>query len=334
MDARPVQQTGAEQLIQIPALSEVGTEEGRNATDSDSAKISDLQVEPIPVHLSPEIRPAAGIDIHASEEPQEFRPYAQPIPMTDLLPNPSPESPSETTSDEISASSSDASISQLHSEDSSSNVSQPAALDAEAGSSRVLFATLAGAAAGVLLVLIGGFLVRRFNRTATVAAVNHAEETTSTVSEAQVNASQNHTVSLPGVAWQPGSSWVGSPPSPPLAVPVLTPPESSSQSPQPATPPQLQIFHEASENDPDVKPENADVADSEVDPAADANSAPPATPAVPFRVIGTTVVLGEAASAKVDEELQHRRQRIMQAVFEENVATQSSLNNTHGDEAA
>ena len=318
--AHPVQQTGAQQPIPIFTDTDKLPEHGGGTATSDAAKISDRQVGPIPVHLSPEVLPATGIDIRASDEPQEFRTDAEPVPMTDLLPEASAASPSE------------ASVTQPRSIDDSSEAAQTTTIDAEAGNSRLLLATLAGAAAGVLLVLIGGFLTRRFVRTTTATVANGSHKNTSVKAAVPVNAGQVRSASVPEVAWQPGASWVDSPSEPQFAVPVEA--SFEAQSPKPATLPQLQIFHGASEHDTDVEAENVVAADSNAERDVADKSVPPVTPAVPFRVIGTAVVLGEAASAEVDEELQHRRKKIMQAVFEENVATQSSLNNTHGGEAA
>lgn len=315
---QPVQQTGAQQPI--PIFTEKDPEHGVRKVASDAARISDQQVGPIPVHLSPEIRPATGIDIRASDEPQEFRTDAKPVPMADLLTESSTVSPSE------------GSVTQPSTIDSSYEAAQPTTIDTVADNSRLLLATLAGAAAGVLLVLIGGFLTRRFDRTAIATVASRLEETTSVTPAVSVSAGQIHSLPVPEVAWQPGSSWIDSPSEPNLAVPVETP--SKSQSSKPTTLPQLQIFNGASDHELDVDSENVVAPDSNAELVVADRSAPPVTPAVSFRVIGTAVVLGEAATAEVDEELQHRRKKIMQAVFEDNVATQSSLNNTHGGEAA
>ncbi|MFP6765603.1 MAG: hypothetical protein VB858_18385 [Planctomycetaceae bacterium] len=61
---------------------------------------------------------------------------------------------------------------------------------------------------------------------------------------------------------------------------------------------------------------------------------PSPVPIVPLRVFGTSVVLGEEAVAKVDEVLEQRRQSVLRAVFDRNVALQNSVSAEDAAKAA
>jgi hypothetical protein len=399
-DARPIAQAGVE--LPFPSATEtertarmqvpVFRPEGGGAETGGSVTISDTHVGPIPIHLTPEVRPAAGIDIRAGEhesqpdsfghdpspdQPLEFRPIAEPVPIPVIRVEP-PEVQPLLPDDSVEAGQpeSQASRGGQTPEKVSATAIKSGPGEVAADNSRLLLATLSGAVGGIFLVLAGGFLVRRLSRFSVDPLDNRLQETVSPAAKATpakatpakatpakatpakatpakatpakatpakatpTKATQGSMVKLsiaqPGrseTAWQPGSSWVESDSQPASAVPYPVQSEAdSSEETEPS--PQLQIYHEVLE--PEAVPE-AYVAlattGSDSDTVANSESAPPVNPAVPFRVIGTSVVLGDAAADQVDEELQQRRRTVMQAVVDENLARQGQRNEESSEAA-
>jgi hypothetical protein len=334
---------------QIPVFGPGGVEIG-NDTETAADTISDSRVGPIPIHLTPEIRSAAGIDIRANEpesqpnstgrnpdpgEPLEFRPIAEPVPMNVPPAMPSQEalpSSSGTTSDRKPTGSNALTRVNQAAETPASNETPPSKpKKTTSDNSRLLFATLTGAVGGIFLVLAGGFLVRRLRQHSAEPIVIRLEEPVSAPAESTEVSLMSPEVAqtvATDKAWQPGSSWVEPESESAPIVPNPVPSETATRE-TPASSPQLQIYREAPTAEPkpvSEKPESEAATGSEMTAAGMSTSTPPVTPAVPFRVLGTSVVLGEAASEKVDEELQQRRQTIMKAVFEGNVAIQNPQN--------
>lgn len=216
--------------------------------------------------------------------------------------------------------------------------------------SRLFVATLVGALSGVLILLVGGPLLRRFGgrfhsfvmglRTRKSPA--GLAETAGSLSSGQNGGLQSRDATVTRSArglipdlnqgehesdseagsvapeWNPGSSWLGS-----KASPVKT---TSTQEvlANEVTTHRLQVFREDSESGTAPTEQVHQNRGVEENPKT-VEVAPSVVPAVPFRVFGTEVVLGESESARVDEELHRRRERILKHVLDENLNIQQRL---------
>jgi len=122
-------------------------------------------------------------------------------------------------------------------------------------------------------------------------------------------------------AWKPRASWDDS------AVSGQEESAASATDAEQTVATQLQLYRgEVASTEAD---EPAAASADDITPEEEANdttdSESHSEPVVPFRVIGTDVVLGEAESARVDEELQQRREKILQRVLDENSGMQRRL---------
>lgn len=297
--------------------------------------ISDNRVGPIPIHIIPPARPEpTAIDIRADEAPDWATP-SQAVPAGRLpngaaaatapheMPLETLPAPASLPQEKTGAGSEAETAAGFTGKADDGRTDQG---QGKASGSQLFFATIVGAVGGVLLLLAGTFLLRRFTGLQIGLVVKSDaghEETSGRVEQlspggeievddnAKNDAAKDAAVADDpaaesvaagsAVTWTPGSSWVD-------AVA-----DSVDES---ATSTQLQIFRGSQETAEVASPETAE----------SQNANPPVTPAVPFRVIGTDVVLGEAESARVDDELERRRQAILKAVFEENSTIQNRLN--------
>lgn len=198
-----------------------------------------------------------------------------------------------------------------------------------ADSSHLVSATVTGALGGILLVLVGAFVMRRLAKPAgaasSAATAAAPLENLRLADEARLPEPEFRQGNDSEVSWVPGYSWGESQQSQgdsKSLAPVACQTECGEGDGESV---RLQVFH----GDPESgKPESAAVASdngSHVDRQEAPDSATRVGSIVPFRVVGTDVVLGESESARVDEELELRRQKILQRIIEENSAMQERL---------
>lgn len=330
----------------IPVFEEPGR--GQHFGEkSEGGGVSDQQVGPIPVNLVSPARPDSNaIDIRAEEEaasgnqPAMESPGSSAGPLklpSDVQPVPVPVEAPERPAAQKSPSISDAAVESPATSDSGEPPSSVAA-DSNADSSSLWFATLIGACGGVLLVLAGSILVRRFATprnegvvTETIAKRSVSSESENTVegmTESMIAASilpgetiEDRATESPSSSWKPGASWDGSADSDQdQAAAAATGSEQTAGT-------QLQLYRGDAPSSKADNPAagNSSEVTSEQEARGAAASDSHVEPVVPFRVIGTDVVLGEAESARVDEELQQRREKILQRVLEENSEMQRRL---------
>lgn len=327
----------------IPVFEEPGRGK-RFGEKSESGGVSDQQVGPIPVNLVSPGRPDSNaIDIRADEGATSDQPLEElPAPIASPLklpgdvqsvpvPMEAPEKPVLQKSPSITAA-----VVESQAAPASGKLPPTDATDSHADSSSLWFATLIGGCGGVLLVLAGGFLVRRFTPPRNEDAVAESIEKRSVspeaghsdegMTEAMIAASvlPEETTAAPAEsssAWKPGASWDGS------AVSEREESAASAADAEQTVATQLQLYRgevsSAEADDPGAA--SADDITPEEEANDTTNSESHSEPVVPFRVIGTEVVLGEAESARVDEELQQRREKILQRVLDENSDMQRRL---------
>ena len=295
-------------VLPSPVLGEFGSGQ-RFREKFEGGGVSERHVAPISIdHVSRDRSDSAAIDSRGDEDAasQERPVKGSPYPSTGSLnlradvqlmrvPVGSSQKPAPQELSSIGSG-----VAGASSEPDSSGPRRIVTADFSTDSFSLWFATLAGACGGVLLVLAGSILVRRF-----VVPLEGDVVAESNEKESSVLGSQ-HTVE--GITEAMVAASISG--------------DENAETPATVTP-----SPETGEPD-DVKSRGV-TAEKEPSDAAGSNSH--VEPVVPFRVIGTSVVLGEAESTRVDEELQRRREKILQRVLDENSGMQRRLDE-QGDE--